>query len=144
MSYTEIRYPKHGELFYVLQEQALPTFNFLNSEKRYIAAALVPPTYVSEATNEESYNMAFPNQNTSVADATLDWSEDSNFVFGNPKREGELPEVEGRKQIQQMSDYVSEAMLRRSKRDKDELRKQQLKEQLGEDGDDAVKPGKQK
>ena len=31
-----------------IQDQALSTFNFLNSEKRYVAAALIPPSYVEE------------------------------------------------------------------------------------------------
>ena len=31
-----------------MQDQALSTFNFLNSEKRYVAAALIPPSYVDE------------------------------------------------------------------------------------------------
>ena len=31
----------------------MATFNFLNSERRYVAAALLPPTYISDGTIED-------------------------------------------------------------------------------------------
>lgn len=31
---------------FFFQDQACSTFNFLNSERRYVAAALIPPAYV--------------------------------------------------------------------------------------------------
>ena len=39
-----------------MQDQALATFNFLNSEKRYIAGAFVPPAFLENVTEEDEYN----------------------------------------------------------------------------------------
>ena len=39
-----------------LQDQALSTFNFLNSEHRYVAGAMIPPSYVDSLNNEELYS----------------------------------------------------------------------------------------
>jgi len=98
-------------------DQALSTYNFLNSEKRYIAAALVPPTYVSDITNEESYDAAFPDPKTGIGKATLDWSEDKNFLYGNPKEEGDLPPTDNPAKM--MQNYISKKILRTDQRQED-------------------------
>lgn len=36
-----------------MQDQALSTFNFLNAEKRYIAAGLIPPSYLDASEDEQ-------------------------------------------------------------------------------------------
>ena len=36
----------------MFQEQALATFNFLNSERRYVAGALIPPNYISDTNTD--------------------------------------------------------------------------------------------
>ena len=50
----------HSSLDYtVLKDQALATFNFLNSEKRYVAGAFVPPSYV-HAFEDDDINKGIP------------------------------------------------------------------------------------
>lgn len=38
----------------MLQDQALATFNFLNSERRYVAGAFIPPEYTYVYTDEDA------------------------------------------------------------------------------------------
>jgi len=39
-------------------DQALSTFNFLNSERRYVAGAFIPPNYIEELGDSEKYHSA--------------------------------------------------------------------------------------
>ncbi len=38
-----------------LQDQALATFNFLNAEKRYVAGAFIPPSYILDNDEDMMY-----------------------------------------------------------------------------------------
>ncbi len=37
----------------VLKDQALATFNFLNAEKRYVAGAFIPPSYIENLDDDD-------------------------------------------------------------------------------------------
>ena len=39
-----------------MQEQALTTFNFLNSENRYVAGGFIPPLFVETRFDEDAYD----------------------------------------------------------------------------------------
>lgn len=37
------------------QDQALATFNFLNAEKRYVAGAFIPPSYIENLDDDDFF-----------------------------------------------------------------------------------------
>ena len=45
-------------LFCQCQDHALATFNFLNSEKRYVAGAFIPPKYLEAYSGEQAFSTA--------------------------------------------------------------------------------------
>ena len=76
----------------LFQESACSTFNFLNSEKRYVAAALIPPSYVHDfkvkddleiQDDEDIYNLT-----TNYTDPI--GAEDDKFFEGFPEKFKEM------------------------------------------------------
>lgn len=100
-----------------LQHQALATFNFLNSEKRYVAGAMIPPTYLESVSESEEYENLLnshlsPNERDFLMTAETDKPSSPDFTINTKEMKEKFNEM------------VQKKVYRKDQREKEEKEEQ--------------------